>query len=40
MNEKEKIQFLKSLILSKKNQINKFKFKIKKIKKFGQHLKF
>ena len=29
MNEKEKIQFLKSQILSKKNQINKFEFKNK-----------
>ena len=29
MSEKEKIQFLKTLILSKKNQINKFKFKNK-----------
>ena len=29
MSEKEKIQFLKSQILSKRNQINKFKFKNK-----------
>ena len=40
MSEKEKIQFLKSQILSKRNQINKFKFKNKENKKFGQHLKF
>jgi len=32
MSEKEKIQFLKTLILSKKNQINKFKFKNKENK--------
>ena len=32
MSEKEKIQFLKMLILSKKNQINKFKFKNKENK--------
>ena len=32
MSEKEKIQFLKSQILSKKNQINKFKFRNKENK--------
>ena len=32
MSEKEKIQFLKSQIFSKKNQINKFKFKNKENK--------
>ena len=40
MNEKEKIQFLKSQLLSKKMKLINFNLRIKKIKKFGLPLKY